>query len=436
MRSNFDPVSGVTAAMRIAAVALSLTLLGPAAADAARVERTTAPLYDIRGNQTGEEAAIAYRAEGAGGSRIVLRAVGAEVEVSDTAGLEAGRGCRRVAAEVVRCGPAVRAEVDAGGGDDDVSASGVRFALLRGGDGNDRLAGGAAETILVGGPGADTFLDGPKTDAVSYAGEPGPVHADLEGDADDGAAGEGDRIAAGIEGLRGSDGSDVLIGDAGPNSIIGTERSDEATAPDRIAAGGGDDELSVTADDTVDAGAGNDDLHISGNVSVTARGLADGGPGDDEINGTIYPERVRGGPGRDDIATFGGADAIDADDGEADVVACSLGDAVHGAAKLDVLDWAQGCDRTIRSAPARVVVLRPERGRWVELGCPEDHRGGCRGRVRVTAGGRVRLDRRFAIRAGRVGVFAAAGRRPPRGARLRVDARDAEGRVVTLRGVP
>ena len=135
-------------------------------------------------------------------------------------------------------------ELDGGMGDDVLSLAGGAGtgaflypagssaglgASLVGGSGNDILGGGLEDMTLVGGDGDDTFIGGPDgdtfvggagIDVVDYSLRVTPVFADADGQpGDDGAAGEGDSIAADIEDIAGGGGSDVLSGNPLANSF-------------------------------------------------------------------------------------------------------------------------------------------------------------------------------------------------------------------------
>jgi hypothetical protein len=83
-------------------------------------------------------------------------------------------------------------------------------------------------------------------DAVTYELRDTSVSADLEGDADDGAPGEGDRIADDVEDLLGGNGPDTLRGNSASNFLIGGPGAD-------VIDGG-------PGQDTLDGGDGPDDL--------------------------------------------------------------------------------------------------------------------------------------------------------------------------------
>lgn len=119
---------------------------------------------------------------------------------------------------------------------------------LSGGHGNDTLSGGNGDDILNGGQGADILVGGGGVDTVSYETSAHSVFVDLglaKGARGDAA---GDTYSS-IENLRGSEGSDELIGNATANRIEGQ---------------GGDDWLVATAGaDVYKGGEGFDTLDYS-----------------------------------------------------------------------------------------------------------------------------------------------------------------------------
>lgn len=112
-------------------------------------------------------------------------------------------------------------------------------------------------------------------------------------------------LAIGPAPVSGTDRDDVIVGDAGPNSIGGG-----SGGVDRICAGGGDDEIGGNEDtdlvfvdggpgaDVVVGGEGNDQLF--------------GGDGDDRLNGSLGNDLLDGGNGNDTLGdgAFGDIDTL------------------------------------------------------------------------------------------------------------------------------
>ncbi len=176
--------------------------------------------------------------------------------------------------------------VDLGAGNDLLDARGLaaadavtRYDL---GSGDDRLLGGpAAETILPRG-GADDVSGGPGIDSVQFPGDQ-DVRVSLDGIADDGPDGHAN-IRPDVENVLTGRGNDVLIGSDGPNVLGGGEEyAADPIGVDRIEGRGGNDVLSL------------------------GRGVADGGEGDDQLQGGFFGGSglLLGGPGNDRIEAHG-----------------------------------------------------------------------------------------------------------------------------------
>jgi Ca2+-binding RTX toxin-like protein len=195
--------------------------------------------------------------------------------VEAKAPLAAGEGCARVVGDpkTVTCptlGPARWLMADLGPGNDELSVKGsleaVDFVRINGGDGNDIIHGGPEEDLIESGPGSDHIYGGDGSDGL-IGGLPGPTYLYGEGGGDllaagggcaggtlDGGPGEDDasfaetqahpgtlyisleagwawinaikhcdkvRLPRSDEDIEGSFDNDVLIGDSGPNVMLG-----------------------------------------------------------------------------------------------------------------------------------------------------------------------------------------------------------------------
>lgn len=280
----------------IIALVLAAVLAAPAPAMAATVsvgvlESVNTPGY------------IDYRAQPGERNDVTLARFAAGVySVADTAGVVAGAGCVQQGPTTAFClvgDDEAGAIIRLGDGDDRLSYAGVRpdeGATISDGPGNDAirgsahddvfvngpggdvLRGGAGEDDLEGGPGGDRLIGGADEDTVRYDNRRGRVRADLQGDADDGAPGERDRIASDVENLVGGRGKDRLTGNRRANDL--------------------------------DGGAGADRLF--------------GRAGADEIEGGEGNDRIVGGRGRDDLSGDRGRDVIEARDGRRDALRCDV----------------------------------------------------------------------------------------------------------------
>lgn len=138
--------------------------------------------------------------------------------------------------------------------------------ILDGRTSNDTLSGlGGNDTFPEGefASGRDDFSGGEGQDAVLYGSRRAGVTVDLDGVADDGAAGEGDNVRGDVEIVTSGTGSDVLIGNAAANTF------DSSGGTDRMEGRGGADALFAVDDlagfqaaDTVLGGAGNDRIDV------------------------------------------------------------------------------------------------------------------------------------------------------------------------------
>jgi Ca2+-binding RTX toxin-like protein len=165
-----------------------------------------------------------------------------------------------------------------GSGDDDVDA-GPQNDVILGGAGNDTLGGSSGSDRLVGGTGADDLAGASGEDTVDYRDSSAPVKVDMDGAADDGAAGENDNVT-GFEIIHGGTAGDDLNGFSGAEIIYGHGGEDE------LAGLGGDDVLfGGAARDKLSGGSGLDDVR--------------GDEGDDALYGGIHDDTLLGGIGSD-----------------------------------------------------------------------------------------------------------------------------------------
>jgi Ca2+-binding RTX toxin-like protein len=145
---------------------------------------------------------------------------------------------------------------------------------IKGLDDNDILKGGGGDDRLEGGSGADRLDGGRGMDTASYRDSPTGVTVSLLTGATFGGHAGGDVLTS-IENIDGSDHSDVLLGDDGPNTIDGFEGHNTLKGyggADRLYGGNGSDTL-VGMD-------GNDQL-----VAWDGRDVLNGGPGADHMYG-------------------------------------------------------------------------------------------------------------------------------------------------------
>ena len=174
-----------------------------------------------------------------------------------------------------------------------VVASADQADVLHGLDGNDLLFGGSGNDTLDGGPGADTLIGGPGADTADYSLSPTAVTVSLLTGTGSGGDAQGD-VLGGIENLIGSAHDDMLVGDAGPNSLTGGAGNDSYfvdNADDLVTenAGEGADEVRTSLA-SYTLGANVENLVGTANTgqTLTGNGLANtiaGGTGVDTMAG-------------------------------------------------------------------------------------------------------------------------------------------------------
>src|SRR3954471_17971989 len=148
------------------------------------------------------------------------------------------------------------AEFQLGDGNDTFKPHGAAEDFyLHGGAGDDRLTGGMGLNSFEPGTGTDQVTGGPGHDYVTYADHSTPVSITVDGQANDGSAGEKDRLP-GVEEYTGGSGDDTLTGSDASDRLIG------GPGTDLIVGGGGDDMLDAAGSgaDHIIGGAGHDFL--------------------------------------------------------------------------------------------------------------------------------------------------------------------------------
>ncbi|HST68059.1 MAG TPA: calcium-binding protein [Solirubrobacterales bacterium] len=197
-----------------------------------------------------------------------------------------------------------------GPGPDEIKPS-AGADLIRTGEGPDVFrAGTVADGPDVVDLGGDAYPAVVRGDVIDFSERSQGVRYDPNGRPDDGAAGEGDDLAAVWEVLGGA-GADTLIGGAG--DVLDFEPVLIGGAGDDVVAGseGGDILFGGNGDDQL-SGAGGDDRLRETTYSdklMLGNDSADGGPGDDEIELGWGDDEAAGGPGRDLIALSRGSDS-------------------------------------------------------------------------------------------------------------------------------
>jgi Ca2+-binding RTX toxin-like protein len=194
----------------------------------------------------------------------------------------------------------------AGGPGADGLVDGPNHASFTPGPGADSVTAGAGSDWAYASEGASDEADlydlGPDQDTVDYSAAAYPVSVSLAGTADNGAAGEGDRIL-GTERVRGGSAADLLTGAddlpiseffgfGGDDTIVGGAQRD-------FVEGG-------PGDDVINGRDGNDHLDGDGVIGSAGDDRVRGGDGDDFVLGRGGEDRLSGGSGSDEMfgATF------------------------------------------------------------------------------------------------------------------------------------
>ena len=154
---------------------------------------------------------------------------------------------------------------------------------IEGGTGNDAILGGNGNDKLIGGAGSDFLNGGDGFDTATYGDSYEGIIIDLRSGRGSGGTAVGDTLVS-IEGVRGSNFDDTIIGNDEANTLIGEDGDDSLFGMD------GNDML-------FDFGNGND--------------LLAGGKGNDVILGSSGNNVIIGGEGNDYLKAGTGVDTFE-----------------------------------------------------------------------------------------------------------------------------
>jgi Ca2+-binding RTX toxin-like protein len=278
---------------------------------------------------------------------------------------------------------------------------------LTGGPGNDQLEGGAGNDVFHEGSaanGADAMEGDAGADTADYSQRTNPVTVSLDGNSNDGEAGEGDNVGAGlfsngvtgacalgfcdlqftvartiqgggvfdlcgrpgfsepgtedeandlvdaaIENVMGGSGNDTLVGDNAANVFTGNAGNDTLTGE-----GGSDVLLGGDGDDTLAGGAGNDQLDggagvnwadyssSASAVNVNLSTNTSNGEGNDVLAGIV---NVNGSSHNDSINGDDSNNVLNGRGGNDTINGRGGDDNVNGGAGVDELNGNGGNDR-------------------------------------------------------------------------------------------
>ena len=219
--------------------------------------------------------------------------------------------------------------VDVGNGDDVVRIDDVNGAFTD--TEVTTISGGAGDDTLGGGSGAETILGGSGNDTISGRGGADLLYG-----------------SSGDDALIGGDGDDQVFGEAGDDRMIwnpgdDTDLNEGGDDTDTVEVNGGNgaevftatangirvrfDRLSpapftidigTTEDLVLNMNGGNDSFSTTGNLAALIQITADGGSGDDTLNGSNGADLLLGGDGNDfidgqqgnDVALLGAGDDV------------------------------------------------------------------------------------------------------------------------------
>ncbi|WP_412553428.1 hypothetical protein [Shimia sp. MIT1388] len=195
-----------------------------------------------------------------------------------------------------------------GGNGDDVLSGRIGNDYLSGGDGSDVLIGGRGNDILQGGDGLDILVGGSGFDLVSYSQSDAGVTINLTAKTASGGHATGDVLSA-IEDVRGSNHSDVLVGDHRGNTLSGGNSNDSLRGEggnDKLFGGSGQDWLlGGNGYDLLSGGSGSDQL-----FGQNGHDTLIGGDGHDKLLGGNHDDRLSGGRGNDTLNGGTGDDTM------------------------------------------------------------------------------------------------------------------------------
>ena len=249
--------------------------------------------------------------------------------------------------------------LEGGGGVDFLHGQFGNDTIL-GGNGGDFLQGDEGDDVLIGGFGHDVLDGGNGIDTASYKDSDAAVLVNLALFFGDGGTASGDELAH-IENVRGSDFSDVLIGDGGANLLNGDDGNDV------LQGGNGDDVLvGGSGHDVLSGGEGRDAVAYGASNAGVIIDLASGSASGGDANGDelVGIEDVSGSAHGDGLFGNGGANVLNGRDGAdilkggggADTLIGGLGqDTMAGGSGADLFVWTSTAETAAAGDAADVV---------------------------------------------------------------------------------
>jgi hypothetical protein len=319
---------------RLAACAAGLICAGavPAVADAATLTNAGGRLSFVSG--PGTNTGVSFSGSSTPGDTTVL--------VSSTGGDPdpiTQTGCTDNLDGTFTCAGVTELAVDAGDGDDSVTADDIHGrVLLTGGAGDDFLTISGSQSgagTLIGGPGEDDLeTEGPAADALD--------------------GGDGDDVLYVYLSATNTGGADVLTGGSGIDyASVGISLAAPAAA--------GPSDLALSLDGVANDGPGGANLAADiedasgysyfspggGGNTRYGRLTVIGNAGANSVGGDEGADAIDAGPGSDTLNGYGGDDTLNARDGYADRVFCGRGNDV---AIVDTFDQVGADCESIQTA--------------------------------------------------------------------------------------
>ena len=205
--------------------------------------------------------------------------------------------------------------------------AGAGFDVLRGSNGPDLLNGQAGGDVLRGGRSEDDLNGGPGEDAVFGGSDDDAL---IDGETDAQAATDVYRGGAHRQSASPGDGDSVVYAkrdrgleiDFSANQVSAGPEGDDLVGVEGALGGSGDDRLVGDAGkNPLDGGPGDDIVRGGGGKDIPS-----GGPGDDDVRGEGGRDVVWGLGGTDSLSGGSGDDSVLSDDTNAERVRCGPGD--------------------------------------------------------------------------------------------------------------
>jgi Ca2+-binding RTX toxin-like protein len=233
--------------------------------------------------------------------------------------------------------------------EDTYLGDGGDFNVFHGDGGNDTIIAGSGESSFLRGGSGDDYIDGGdgSWDFAAYTESTEGVQVDLnlQGVGQFTSSNTGIDTLIGIEGLRGSEFGDNLVGDGNRNALIGIGGNDTL-----IGNGGNDDLYGGAGDDYIDGGIGDwdtatywdstDGVHVDLNLQGLSQFVSTGSGNDTLVNieniaGSNFDDTVIGDSNANNLWTGTGNDTLIGGDGN---------DGLNGNEGNDTITAGEGSD--------------------------------------------------------------------------------------------